>query len=162
VGALVQEMGSFVEHIALVLPCAAFGGLAAWCGAGEPLADGFAAVAVTLLALAAAAWYALAERMWHTWDNLSIRPLFAPTQPGERNEQRLVACAVVLIGLVPLGVAAAMATGAGVQDVRVFMWNAVWIAPMLPMAVALLLAPLVLLGYGGWALIVGYRKLRGR
>ena len=86
--------------------------------------------------------------------------MFQSTSKGERNQQRLVASLVARLGLVPLGVAVVTLFGFEVGDVRLFLWNAVWVAPMLPFAIFFLVLPVALLWPLGRLSVAGYRQVR--
>jgi hypothetical protein len=160
IGRLLQEAGRLVEHVAIVLPCAAFNEKAPWCIPGAPAPDGLAALGVALLTLAVLAWYGLADRLWYTWDELSVKQLFTPTSFGERNERVLVAVAATICGLFPLAVGVVSSLGSNLQDIGLFAWSAVWMIPMLPMAALVIVLPLVLAWLLGRAGVAGYRKVR--
>ena len=150
VGRLLQEIGRTAEQaVFFLLPVSS---------TASP--DGRAFAATALLALIVLGYFALTKRLWHTSDNLAVQQLFQSTSKGERNQQRLVASLVARLGLVPLGVAVVTLFGFEVGDVRLFLWNAVWVAPMLPFAIFFLVLPVALLWPLGRLSVAGYRQVR--
>lgn len=116
--------------------------------------DGFAVIGITIISLFIYIWYLLTKRLWQTWDDLSIRPLFKFDTRGEKNQRKIVGVLVVIFTVIPFCMATASLFGSTLQDLLNFMWYSAWTIPML----LILIGFILLIFFAAWGAILKLKE----